>query len=294
MTVKEVGALLGYSNEKVETLINDGLTLPTSGSKVKLDCTRVGNDIDISDDQFDAFAAKCEKEEPSRWPPVDVRRILLVEARHRCAICRNTAPPQFHHMLDWARLNHHDTEHMLVLCGTCHSLCSNGQIDYKSQLAYKKELQALNKVISPKSKYRIIEDSEQRLGLSEGQRALIRALSEEFGCEVKLNVRVACGERWFNLDAAVVRGEDLIAIQLYECRSGGIPLFQIEGLLDIAKEAKLDEFQKFVLFVAVVSNADQKVDEDVLAELRKLKTSAPIEFDFRWYRRSELRRKYRM
>ncbi|SRR5579883_229522 len=140
MTINEVAGLLGYSKERVERLIVEGLALPKSGIVVKLGTTTQGSNLDISEDQFDEFVARFEAEEPGRWPPAAVRRTLLVEAKHRCAICEDCAPLQFHHMLDWAKIKHHDVRHMLALCGTCHTRCTNGFIDYQAQLIYKNKL----------------------------------------------------------------------------------------------------------------------------------------------------------
>lgn len=140
MTVNEAAGLLVYSREKVIELINTGITLPDSGTVVKLGAAMLGDNFDVSDEQFDEFVAKFEAEEPGRWPRAFVRRELLVEARHSCAICHSLAPLQYHHMLDWAKVKHHDPKHMLAICGTCHSRCTNGQIDYKSQVAYKARL----------------------------------------------------------------------------------------------------------------------------------------------------------
>lgn len=140
MTLNEVAGLLGYSREQVADLIKSGLALPVSGTLIKLQTTGIGDQLDISDDQFNEFVAKFDAEEPGRWPPAEVRRELLVEARHACAICGSFAPLQYHHMLDWAKVKHHDARHMLAICGTCHSRCTNGQIDYKSQCQYKAKL----------------------------------------------------------------------------------------------------------------------------------------------------------
>jgi hypothetical protein len=140
MTVNEVAGLLGYSRDQVLNLITEGVKLPVSGAVAKLTATDLAGTIDVSDDQFDEFVAKFDAEEPGRWPPAAVPRELLIEARHACAICGALAPPQFHHMLDWAKVKHHDPKHMLALCGTCHTRCTNGQIDYKAQVEYKARL----------------------------------------------------------------------------------------------------------------------------------------------------------
>lgn len=141
MNINEVAGLLGYSKEKVEALMKDGLELPKSKKVVKLQYTDQAGNPDISDQQFNDFVNQFEAEEPGRWPPAEVRRELLVEARHLCAICRQPAPPQYHHMLDFAKVKHHDPKRMLSICGTCHHRCTIGQIDYKAQMHYKAQMQ---------------------------------------------------------------------------------------------------------------------------------------------------------
>ena len=101
MTINEVAGLLGYSKERVDSIIADGMALPRSGTIVKFALSHGDGKVDISDHQFDEFVAKFELEEPGRSPGAGIRRDLLVEARHCCAICRKGPPLQFHHMLEW-------------------------------------------------------------------------------------------------------------------------------------------------------------------------------------------------
>jgi hypothetical protein len=140
MNLKEVAGLLGYSTEQTRSLITKGVKLPGSQTPVKLKASKHGAHYDVSDEQFDAFMSRREESEPSRHPPAAVRRKLLVESWHRCGICRAVAPAQFHHMLDFARVKHHDPGNMLHVCGTCHTRCTNGEIDYLSQMEYKARL----------------------------------------------------------------------------------------------------------------------------------------------------------
>jgi hypothetical protein len=140
MTIKEIAGLLGFSLEKAASLVSDGLLLPKSGRIVNLAFTKRGGEFDISDQQLDAFVEQFENEEPGRWPPVAVRRELLVEAGHCCAICPNRVPLQFHHMIDWAVVKHHDPRHMIAVCANCHAFCANGFIDYQAQMQYKSRL----------------------------------------------------------------------------------------------------------------------------------------------------------
>ena len=97
-------------------------------------------DYDISEKDVDALLAAFENEAPGRYPPVSVRRELLVESGYQCSICKSDSPLQFHHIVDWAKLKHHDAKHMLAVCGSCHVKIGLGQIDTKAQKQFKARL----------------------------------------------------------------------------------------------------------------------------------------------------------
>jgi hypothetical protein len=140
MNLKQVAGFLGCPVEQARKLTLTGLKLPKSRRIVKLCSTKIGDRSEVSDEQLNAFIQRFEKEDPGRNPPVEVRRELLVEANHLCAICRKPLPLQFHHMLEWSTIRHHDAKHMLVLCGGCHDRCRIGQIDSTAQAMYKARL----------------------------------------------------------------------------------------------------------------------------------------------------------
>jgi hypothetical protein len=154
MTINEVAAFLGYTRDKVKELIDQGMPLPVSRAMVKLASSMLGGVLDISEEQLDEFIARFAAEEPDRHPPTAVRRELLVESGHACAICRQSAPPQFHHMLEWSKVRHHNPQHMLHLCGACHDKCSNGQIDRQAQIMYKARLRERVSNVGPIDPYR--------------------------------------------------------------------------------------------------------------------------------------------
>jgi len=89
----------------------------------------------------------------------------------------------------------------------------------------------------------------------------------------------------------VVRGADLVAVDVQEYRSG-FPYFQIEYLLKAGAEMKFDRFQRFVLYLAVVWSAEQHLDEALPGRLEALAREAPCEVPIRMYRLNLLRRKY--
>ena len=54
--------------------------------------------------------------------PVDLHRIVLIEAGHRCAIhtCRQV-PVEIAHIDPWSRCREHRFENLIALCPTCHT-----------------------------------------------------------------------------------------------------------------------------------------------------------------------------
>jgi len=140
MDVKEAAALLSCKPESVADAITQGVKLPTSGKTVKLRAAAKGGSFVISDDELDEFIKAFESEQPGRHPPVAVRRELRTEACHKCGICSSDLPLQYHHILEWSDINHHDPAHMLAVCGGCHDKIRTGQIDRKDQRVYKTRL----------------------------------------------------------------------------------------------------------------------------------------------------------
>ena len=79
--------------------------------------------------------------------PAELRRAVLVEAGHRCAVptCRQH-PVDIEHIDDWAKVQQHVFENLIALCPTCHRRKGNGpdQIDRKSLRQYKANLAVIN------------------------------------------------------------------------------------------------------------------------------------------------------
>lgn len=149
MDVREAASLLGWKHEDVKSAIEAGVELPKSKHRIMLSATKVGNTYDIDDTSLDEFIGAFEAVEPGRHPPVPVRRLLLTEANHKCAICKSSDPLQFHHILEFHKLKHHDSKHMLAVCGSCHSRIHNGTIDTKSLRIYKGRLEHLTEISDP-------------------------------------------------------------------------------------------------------------------------------------------------
>jgi hypothetical protein len=81
--------------------------------------------------------------------PSDLKRALMVEAGHRCAIptCRAVAPLEFEHIVDWSKTGKHEFDNMIVLCASCHGLkvegADAGKLDRKALRQYKANLRII-------------------------------------------------------------------------------------------------------------------------------------------------------
>lgn len=78
----------------------------------------------------------------SRPPiPADIRRAVLVESGHRCAIphCGQTEL-DVHHIIPWETCQKHEYSNLITLCVLCHRRVHSGQIDRKSLFIYKQRL----------------------------------------------------------------------------------------------------------------------------------------------------------
>ena len=73
--------------------------------------------------------------------PAELRRRILVEAGHRCAIptCRHIEV-DIHHIIPWEQCKTHDYENLIALCPNCHRRADRGEIDRKSLCIYKVNL----------------------------------------------------------------------------------------------------------------------------------------------------------
>jgi hypothetical protein len=57
--------------------------------------------------------------------PAGLERDLMIEAGYRCAVCKTTEPLEIDHIIEWAEVQRHEFENMIVLCANCHSLKKN-------------------------------------------------------------------------------------------------------------------------------------------------------------------------
>jgi hypothetical protein len=77
--------------------------------------------------------------------PSEIRRRVLVEAGHRCAIptCRYIEV-DVHHIIPWAQSQAHEYDNLIALCPNCHRRADRGEIDRKSLRLYKLNLRFIH------------------------------------------------------------------------------------------------------------------------------------------------------
>ena len=139
MNLRQAAAFLTLSRDEVRILIGEGIYL--GGERVYLKGVLSESDCEISEQALTEFIEKCEEVDPGRHPPLPVRRRLLIESGYKCSVCRSDAPLQFHHILGWSNIRHHDERHMLTVCRICHDkITRTGQIDLTAQKLIKAEL----------------------------------------------------------------------------------------------------------------------------------------------------------
>lgn len=73
--------------------------------------------------------------------PAEIRRRVLVEAGHRCAIptCRYIEV-EIHHIIPWSKCQAHEYDNLIALCANCHRRADRGEIDRKALRLYKLNL----------------------------------------------------------------------------------------------------------------------------------------------------------
>jgi len=68
--------------------------------------------------------------------PTTLRRRILIEARHRCSICRHTTV-HVHHIVPWSECKKHEYSNLIAICPNCHDQAHKGVIDRQALLHHK-------------------------------------------------------------------------------------------------------------------------------------------------------------
>lgn len=81
--------------------------------------------------------------------PAELRRRVLVESGHRCAIptCRYI-DVDIHHIVPWMTRLSHEYENLIALCPNCHRRADKGEIDRKALRNYKLNLRFIHEKYS--------------------------------------------------------------------------------------------------------------------------------------------------
>lgn len=89
--------------------------------------------------------SKRETTETRPSIPAEIKRRVLVEAGHRCAIptCRHIHT-EIHHIIPWRDCQEHEYENLIALCPNCHRRADQGEIDRKSLKLYKANLRFMH------------------------------------------------------------------------------------------------------------------------------------------------------
>jgi hypothetical protein len=109
--------------------------------------------------------------------PADIKRQVLIEAGHMCAIpvCRYPAT-QFAHIEPYSKVKEHKVENIIALCPNHHDQYDNKKsIDRKSLLIYKQKLQLLNSRYT-KYEMRVLANLAQQPVLTVDSELMVQAL----------------------------------------------------------------------------------------------------------------------
>ena len=186
-------------------------------------------------------------------------------------------------------------ENAIWLCAACATLIDRDELKYTVQVLTEWRIRAENAARSSLragTVFRPIAASEVIQELTIEQVVAIKELEEEFACHVEWDVHIPANDGWIHFDAAVVRGEDLIAIELGRFHGNGYPFFQIEHLVELCQKAKFHRFAKCALYVVVVSDGSQEAAYGLELRLRELGAASLIEMHIRMYRLNPLRAKF--
>ncbi len=233
---------------------------------------------------------ECQK--LTSGPAVDPARALNIGvAAHITAA--SPGGPRFKEMLTSEQRS--SVENAIWLCQSCAALIDRDLDRFPVAVLCRwkeKAEEEAARALCAGTRYRPIAANEVLQELTIGEMAAIKALSEEFGCHVETEVHVPAGEGWLRLQGAVVRGEDLIGIEIRENHGRGIPYFQIEHLLQLCAKLSFPRFQRIIIYIAVVSDAPPELDQEVRTKLETLVAESAVEVHVRMYRLNTLRAAY--
>src|ERR1043166_411058 len=81
--------------------------------------------------------------------PIDVRREVLFEARHHCAVCCQGLPLEYAHIIPWRTTQDHSAANLIALCANCHERADKERWGAEYLQRYKKAPCILTRAIPP-------------------------------------------------------------------------------------------------------------------------------------------------
>lgn len=149
--------------------------------------------------------------------PADLKRMVLIESGHRCAISTCKHPTtEIAHIIPWSKCKEHTFNNLIALCPNCHTRFDSNQIDRKAMQAYKANLALLNSRYSDLEKRIIdafIKDRSKKEILIPGGLDLMLMYLMEDGLIIdtgKTTGVILSGMPSQKLYALTAQGEDLI------------------------------------------------------------------------------------
>ena len=140
--------------------------------------------------------------------------------------------------------------------------------------------------------YRSLTRGEIRQDISIAEDLALRAIEEELGCSIARQIGIRAGEGWLNLDGAIAKGEELVAIEVKFVKDGRIAVFQLEHLIERLETLKFDRFTRASLLLAIVSDGSEAEDQALQEKLRALAERSKIPVTFRIFRLNLLKARY--
>ena len=132
--------------------------------------------------------------------PAHIKRSVLVEAGHRCAIptCRYIET-EIHHIIPWSQCQTHDYTNLIALCINCHKRADRNEIDRRSLHLYKSNLRFAHDKYSQLEIDVLFEASKLNSGDSliwnpHSLLLLKRLLDSQFIDAIKSNVHMVVGQ----------------------------------------------------------------------------------------------------
>ena len=120
--------------------------------------------------------------------PADIRRAVLIEAGHRCAIptCRATTT-EIAHIVPWAESQDNSFDNLIVLCPNCHTRFDQKKdIDRLAVRIYKRNLRAFNSSSNE-------ESSMEPVSFEKGPRVLFVETKLIIPVETNQSLRISFG-----------------------------------------------------------------------------------------------------